>query len=62
MALFLIIYIVGYIIAFIMLMHNEKSICINITKIDLITNAFMAVPSWLIVICELPTFIKKVNN
>ena len=57
MILVLVIYIIGYILAFIMLVYNESRYS-NLTKFDLITYASMSLISWLIVICELPTTIK----
>lgn len=61
MMLFLIIYIIGYILAFTLLVYNESRYS-EITKFDLITYAVMALPSWLIVIYELPTFITNITK
>lgn len=61
MILFLIIYFCGYILAFILLVYNESRYG-NLNKFDLITYAVMASPSWLIVICELPIFIRNITK
>ena len=55
------IYIIGYILAFIVLVYNESRYSF-LNKFDLITYAVMASPSWLIVICELPAFIRSITK
>ena len=59
--LFLIIYLIGCIFAFIMLIYNESRYG-TLTAFDLMTNAVISVSSWCIVICEFPTTIKEIKN
>ena len=59
MILFLYIYIIGYLLALIMLMYNESKYS-NLIRFDLVTYLFMAIPSWFIVICELSTSIRNI--